>query len=154
MISLRGYRRPNNLLFAEMIISLLFFILSFAVIIRVFAGADSLEREERRRERAAVCAQSLAEAYSVSGDAVKSLELALGEVFPAQRGERLEISLDEDLNPADGGEITLVLEENRNNSGAGDYSELEICFTRNGGEIYSLKCGAYIPRTGGASVEQ
>lgn len=153
MISLRGYRRPNNLLFAEMIISLLFFILSFAVIIRVFAGADSLEREERRRERAAVCAQSLAEAYSVSGDAVKSLELALG-VFPEERGERLEISLDEDLNPADGGEITLVLEESRNNSGAGDYSELEICFTRNGGEIYSLKCGAYIPRTGGAEVEQ
>ncbi|MBP0984189.1 MAG: hypothetical protein J6A19_10735 [Oscillospiraceae bacterium] len=136
-----------------MIISLLFFILSFAVIIRVFAGADSLEREERRRERAAVCAQSLAEAYSVSGDAVKSLELALG-VFPEERGERLEISLDEDLNPADGGEITLVLEESRNNSGAGDYSELEICFTRNGGEIYSLKCGAYIPRTGGAEVEQ
>ncbi len=153
MILLRGYRRPNNLLFAEMIISLLFFILSFALIIRVFAGADSLEREERRRERAALCAQSVAEAYSVSGDLSKSLELALG-AFPEERGGRLEIRLDEDFKPEDSGGITLVLEESRTDSGAGDYSELEICFTRSGGEIYSLKCGAYIPRTGGAAVEQ
>lgn len=154
MISLKVYRKSNNLLFAEMIISLLFFIISFAVIIRVFAAADGLEREERRRETAAIIAQSAAEAYSVSGDASKALELALGADFPEFSG-RLEIGLDEDFKPADGGEITLTLtEEERINSGAGVYSELLICFTQESGELYPLKCGAYIQGTGGAAVVQ
>ena len=78
MIRLKVNRRSNVLLYAEMIIALLFFVISFAVIIRVFASADSLERRSRQRQSAALCAQSIAEAYSVGGDVQKAVSLALG----------------------------------------------------------------------------
>lgn len=55
MIRLKVNRRSNVLLYAEMIIALLFFVISFAVIIRVFASADSLERRSRQRQSAALC---------------------------------------------------------------------------------------------------
>ena len=67
MIRLKVNRRSNVLLYAEMIIALLFFVISFAVIIRVFASADSLERRSRQRQSAALCAQSIAEASRSAG---------------------------------------------------------------------------------------
>lgn len=151
MISLKVYKKSNNLLFAEMIISLLFFIISFAVIIRVFAAADRLEREEQRRERASLLAQSAAEAYSVTGNAEKALELAFGEDIPEFSGS-MEIKLDGEFRPAEDGNIVLILEEKRDETAAGTYSELVISFSQDGGEIYSLKCGAYIPEGGAAVV--
>lgn len=151
MSSLRVYKKSNNLLFAEMIISLLFFIISFAVIIRVFAAADRLEREERRRERASLLAQSAAETYSVTGNAERALELAFNSDLPEFSGS-LELKLDSELAPTEDGNITLVLEESRNETAAGTYSELLIRFLQDGGEIYSLKCGAYIPEGGAAVV--
>lgn len=71
--------------------ALLFFVISFAVIIRVFAAADGLERKSRRRVKAALCAQSIAEAYSVSGDTGTALRLVFGEDIPGD-----SVSLDSD----------------------------------------------------------
>ena len=153
MSSLRVYKKNNNLLYAEMIISLLFFIISFAVIIRVFAAADRLEREERRRESASLLAQSAAEAYSVCGNAEKALELALGADVPEFSGG-LEIGLNDELMPADGGEITLSLSETRRDTGAGVYSELSMSFRHDGSVLYSLKCSAYIPGGGAQNVRE
>lgn len=82
MIRLKVNRRSNVLLYAEMIIALLFFVISFAVIIRVFASADSLERRSRQRQSAALCAQSIAEAYSVGGDVQKAVSLAKDCWYP------------------------------------------------------------------------
>lgn len=151
MSSLKVNKKNNNLLYAEMIISLLFFIISLAVIIRVFAAADSLEREQRRRESASLLAQSVAEAYSVSGNAEQALELALGADIP-EFGGSLEIGMDSELAPSDGGEITLSLEENRRETGAGVYSELSMSFLHDGDILYSLKCSAYVPGGGDGNV--
>lgn len=127
--------------------ALLFFVISFAVIIRVFAAADGLERKSRRRVKAALCAQSIAEAYSVSGDTGTALRLVFGEDIPGD-----SVSLDSDMLPEQDGEITLTLSEEREDSAAGTYSTLSIRFEYSGEEVYALECGAYIPQ-GGAAVE-
>lgn len=144
---LRLNRKSNNLLFAEMTLALLFFVISFAVIIRVFAAADGLERKSRRRVNAALCAQSIAEAYSVSGDTGTALRLVFGENIAGD-----SVSLDSDMLPEQDGEITLTLSEEREDSAAGTYSTLSIRFEYSGEAIYALECGAYIPQ-GGAAVE-
>lgn len=149
MRELKAYRKTSHLLFAEMVIALLFFIISFAVIIRIFAAADGMERRERRREQASLCAQSIAEAYSVSGNAETALELVLGSSI--QYSGDGTIGLDGSLNPSCQPEITLSIAENRRELSAGVYSQLSICFTADGEEFYTLDCGAYIPE-GGAAV--
>lgn len=140
-------RKSNILLFAEMTIALLFFVISFAVMIRVFAAADGLERRAQRREKAVLCAQSIAEAYSVSGDTGTALRLVFGEDMPQG-----DIQLNSELLPEDNGEITLTLYEEKEDTAAGTYSTLSIRFGYSGEELFSLDCGAYIPR-GGAAVE-
>ena len=140
-------RKSNILLFAEMTIALLFFVISFAVMIRVFAAADGLERRAQRREKAVLCAQSIAEAYSVSGDTGTALRLVFGEDMPQG-----DILLNSELVPEDNGEITLTLSEEKEDTAAGTYSTLSIRFGYSGEELFSLDCGAYIPR-GGAAVE-
>lgn len=140
-------RKSNILLFAEMTIALLFFVISFAVMIRVFAAADGLERRAQRREKAVLCAQSIAEAYSVSGDTGTALRLVFGEDMPQE-----DITLNSELVPEDNGEITLTLSEEKEDTAAGTYSTLSIRFGYSGEELFSLDCGAYIPR-GGAAVE-
>lgn len=140
-------RKSNILLFAEMTIALLFFVISFAVMIRVFAAADGLERRAQRREKAVLCAQSIAEAYSVSGDTGTALRLVFGEDMPQG-----DILLNSELVPEDNGEITLTLSEEKDDTAAGTYSTLSIRFGYSGEELFSLDCGAYIPR-GGATVE-
>lgn len=140
-------RKSNILLFAEMTIALLFFVISFAVMIRVFAAADGLERRAQRREKAVLCAQSIAEAYSVSGNTGTALRLVFGEDMPQG-----DITLNSELVPEDNGEITLSLSEEKEDTAAGTYSTLSIRFGYSGEELFSLDCGAYIPR-GGAAVE-
>ena len=153
MIRLKVNRRSNVLLYAEMIIALLFFVISFAVIIRVFASADSLERRSRQRQSAALCAQSIAEAYSVGGDVQKAVSLALGAGLRDFTGSA-EIGLDSGFYPADSSDVILRLDEQKQDTAAGVYSELAVEFFDNSGDdeelIYSLKCGAYVP--GGGAV--
>lgn len=157
MSTLRVNRKPNNLLYAEMIIALLFFVISFAVIIRVFASADGLERRSRQRQSAALCAQSIAEAYSVTADVQKSVNLALGADIRGFSGNA-EVGLDSGFYPVsstDQAEIILLLSETEEKTGAGVYSELTVEFYDSLGEertpVYSLKCGSYAPE-GGAAV--
>lgn len=157
MSTLRVNRKPNNLLYAEMIIALLFFVISFAVIIRVFASADGLERRSRQRQSAALCAQSIAEAYSVTADVQKSVNLALGADMRDFSGNA-EVGLDSGfypVNSTDQAEIILLLSETEEKTGAGVYSELMVEFYDSLGEerspVYSLKCGSYAPE-GGAAV--
>ena len=135
MIRLKVNRRSNVLLYAEMIIALLFFVISFAVIIRVFASAD------------------IAEAYSVGGDVQKAVSLALGADLRDFTGSA-EIGLDSGFYPSDSSDVILRLDEQKQDTAAGVYSELAVEFFDNSGDdeelIYSLKCGAYVP--GGGAV--
>ncbi|MBD5129901.1 MAG: hypothetical protein HDT43_08260 [Ruminococcaceae bacterium] len=130
-----GKRRPINLFFAEIIIALLFFSISGAVIIKVFASADMKSQQSARLERVMIIAQSIAEAYSESGDFNASARLALGDVSITENVLSVENCI-------------LRAEESRSFTGAGELAELTMTFTSGNEEIYSLKCSAYI-RNGG-----
>lgn len=139
-----GKRRPINLFFAEIIIALLFFSISGAVIIKVFATADMKSRQSARLERVIILAQSLAEAYSESGDLNKAAELALGLAVDGSDGE---VTL-----PIENGSIYVTARESREFTGAGELSTLSVTFTTDDKEIYSLDCSAYV-RNGGEPDE-
>ena len=65
-----------------------------------------------------------------------------------------EIGLDSGFYPADSSDVILRLDEQKQDTAAGVYSELVVEFFDNSGDdeelIYSLKCGAYVP--GGGAV--
>lgn len=138
-----GKRRPINLFFTEIIIALLFFSISGAVILKVFSSADLKSRESARLERVIVFAQSFAEAYSESGSVSKSAELVLGKGYSVG-----EDNADGTVLLLENGSVNMRTVENRTMTGAGELSELTMTFTAEGGEIYSLNCSAYI-RSGG-----
>lgn len=121
-----------NLFFAEMIIALLFFSISGAVILKVFSSADMKSRESARLERVIVFAQSFAEVYSESGSVSETARLVLGEYSAGE-----EVFLED-------GSVNMRTSEKRTATGAGELSELTMTFTADGEEIYSLTCSAYI----------
>lgn len=123
-------KRPLNLFFIEMIIALLFFSISGAVILSVFAGADRKSRESETLERVIVFSQSIAEVYSENGNAEETIRLVTSECG----------SLDES--------ITLSSSEEKIDSSAGTLSRLTVTFTENDTEIYRFTCAAYIQHGG------
>lgn len=150
-----GKRRPINLFFTEMIIVLLFFSISGAVILKVFASAELKSQRSARLERVMITAQSIAEAYSESGDFSAAAVLVCGN--DAVFGESAPLG-DTETDPDDNGaETTLLLEggsvsvlarQTTDLFGAGELRGLKMTFTADGEEIYSLTCSAYI-RNGG-----
>lgn len=134
-------RRPMNLFFIEIIIALLFFSISGAVIMKVFAVADGKTRKSAMLEETVIMAQSIAELYSRNGDADAAVRAAVGDAAY------------DDLSavPIEGGRVTLSVSEQRENSGAGELCRLMLKFTLDGSEIYSLDCSAYV--SGGGSDE-
>lgn len=143
-----GKRRPINLFFAEIIIALLFFSVSGAVIIKVFATADMKSQQSARLERVIILAQSIAEAYSESGDFGRAAELVFGGgLVVGESAVDGEITLS-----IENGSMYLTARESRAFTGAGELSSLTVTFTSNGEEIYSLECSAYV-RNGGEPDE-
>lgn len=132
-------KRPINLFLIEMIIALLFFCVSGAIILKVFAGANSKSHESARLERVILLAQSIAEAYSVFGDAQKTAEY----VGLAQLNTNI---------PDKNGEIALQSTETQTETEAGELRTLEMRFYYNNEEIYVLDCSSYIHKDGGAGV--
>lgn len=128
-----------NLFLAEIIISLLAFSFSGAVILKVFAAADSKSRKSAELESVVITAQSIAEAYSQYADVSK----AVGVVLQTDRALDLSAVLLEN------GRVMLNASEQRTSSGAGEFCELTMRFTSNGEELFLLKCTAYVP--GGAA---
>ncbi|MCM1166165.1 MAG: hypothetical protein NC299_07170 [Lachnospiraceae bacterium] len=140
-----GKRRPINLFFAEIIIALLFFSISGAVIVKVFASAELRSQRSARLERVMLTAQSLAEAYSQSGDIESAARLVLGaDGYRAESGA--------DCFYIEGGSVTVRTAEERIRTGAGELKELTMTFAEDDGEIFSLTCSAYT-HDGGERVE-
>ena len=124
-----------NLFLIEIIIALLFFSISGAVIMKVFAVADAKSRRSALLEEVMVVAQSIAEIYSSDGDAGAAVKEAAG------------VTAYEDLSavPLNGGKVMMSVQESREDSGAGELCSLSIEFTMEGSEIYSLDCSVYFP---------
>ncbi len=127
---------------------LLFFSFSAAVILKLFALADSRQKHSDLTEKAVICAQSAAEVYSVTGDLSEIAKM----VFGAEQGTS-EIRLDESFRYSENGDILVTLSETEKASVAGKLSYLDISFGYGDKEIYSLGCTSYIPEKGGADDE-
>lgn len=135
MIILKGERsrKPTNLFFIEIIIALLFFSISGAVIMKVFATADNKAHKSALLENVVIAAQSVAELYSVSGDACAAVAEAVGF-----KGEDLSSV------PIEDGRVIMSVSERHEPSAAGELRRLSMVFLRDGAEIYSLDCAAYV----------
>ncbi len=143
--------RPASLFFAEMVISLLFFSISGAVILRVFAAADMRSRESLLTEKAAIIAQSCAEIYSVKKDAKTALEQAAGGQCEDAGEGRYTVSFTGNDSALPG--VTLYAKETRTEYPAGTLCDLTLTFSIPEGdgqsEFFELSCAAYLP--GGAA---
>ena len=138
-------RRPINLFFTELIIALLFFSISGAVIVKVFAAADKRSRLNAEKENAMICAQSIAEVYSEQGSAESALKKVFSESAKLDESSgELSIRLDDTYRPALDGKIVLKASEQREKTAAGELARLSIAFESNDGELYSLDCTAYV----------
>ena len=130
----KSTKRPLNLFFIEMIIALLFFSISGAVILSVFAGADRKSRQSEMLESVIVFSQSIAEVYSESGNADETIALVTSECG----------KLDES--------ITLSKFEEKTQGESGTFSKLTVAFAEGDREIYRFTCASYIQN--GGSNEQ
>ncbi len=138
-------KKPSNLFLVEMIIAILFFSISGAVILNVFAAADGKMRRSETGDSAVLCAQSCAEAYSLKGSADEMAEIIFWNFEVLENGS-LSISLDERCMPSSEGAITLIISESGEDSAAGTLKTAELVFIKNSEEIGRFVCSAYVPR--------
>lgn len=142
MAAKKSQVRSANLFFAELIIVLLFFSISAAVILSVFAAADNKQKTASLTENSIICAQSLAECYSVNGDLSSSVALVFGEAFHS--GEEVTLTLDEQMACSEDGAVQLSLAETvLSETEAGRLSQLEMIFSYCETQLYTLTCTAY-----------
>lgn len=128
--------------FFEIIISLLVFSVSGAVILRVFAAADAKSRRSAMLESVVITAQSIAEVYSQCADASEAVGTVLG----------IGGTIDPETVTLENGKVTLALSENQTDTGSGELRSLIMRFTTADGELlYSMECSAYV--SGGAAHE-
>lgn len=146
--------RPANLFFIELIIVLLFFSFSAAVILQIFAAADERQDNSDVVEKAVICSQSLAEAFSVTGNFAEASSIVFGEGMGKFDENWAEIRLDSGMKPNDNGEVILYMNQLSQKSEAGVLERLSFEFrTTEGQLIPQIICEAYFPDEGGAADE-
>lgn len=142
--------RPANLFFVELIIVLLFFSFSTAVILQVFAAADKRQKVSTVTENAIICAQSMSEVYSVTGSMEEAIALTFGEEYRSVASDG-ELLLDSSFKPTGDGIVELTFYEMGQTTEAGRLSQLKVSFNLIGEkELYSASCYAYISNGGEA----
>lgn len=146
-------RRPINLFFTELILALLFFSISGAVILKVFASADRRSHANAEKENVMICAQSIAEIYSETADADEALKTVFLQA-PEYDGGRgvYTMRLDSYCRPAADGSLTMSAAEEREKTASGELSELTLSFSNGERELFSLVCSAYRPDGGDADA--
>ena len=142
-----GESAPVNLFFIELIISLLFFSFSGAVVLRVFAFADNKARLSGALENATLCAQSVAEAYSTSGSVDNAFSIVFGENY-LEHADGGALLLDGGCALSENGAVRLDYSEDITEYSAGELRTLTLCFSVSGEELYSLRCPSYVPAGG------
>lgn len=142
-------RRSVNLFFTELIIALLFFCISGAVILQVFAAADKKNRLSAEKENAIICAQSIAEVYSDSGSVENTLKTVFSDEVQFDESDgTYSLKLDENCQWAVDGKVDIEITETREQTFSGELSRLSIVFAAAETELFSLDCSAYIPSGG------
>ncbi len=143
-----GTQKVDKLFLIEMVMSVLFFSVSSALIVRTFASASEKMRENDLKNCMTMCAQNCAEVYSVSG----SIDDVVVGVFGDEAVGKNEFLLDEQCRYDSSGDIILSLKETqRQEDEAGCLSIMTITFSSDKGAdtLYCLECSAYVPTKGG-----
>ncbi len=131
---------------------LLFFSFSAAVILQMFAAADHKRDISTLAQKSVICAQSAAEAFSVSGSLSETVMLVFGTEAEKREGYSF-IMLNEDFKSSENGIIELRITENAEETDAGQLKRLDMAFLYGGSELYALECFSYIPEKGGCTDE-
>lgn len=146
--------KPANLFFTELIIVLLFFSFSAAVILGIFASADNCQRRSDLVENALICSQSIAEAFAVTGDFSETSEIVFGGNTGNFDGHATEIHLDSEMKPCQDGEIILYMSQLSEKNDAGILECLTFEFRTDEGLLFTpVVCSSYFPDKGGAEDE-
>ncbi|NLI21635.1 MAG: hypothetical protein GX418_08825 [Clostridiales bacterium] len=132
---MRNYR--GNALLIELVIALLFFALSQAIILRVFADAQTTNADARAMTRALAQAGNVAETLRVSEDAEATLR-AFG--FQRREDERAQAG-GYALQSADGYLLTAAI--TRFSQPAGLLTTVRLSAWRDGAELFSLPAVRY-----------
>ncbi len=146
--------RPANLFFIELIIVLLFFSFSAAVILQIFAAADKRQDNSDAVEKALICTQSLSEAFAVTGNLAETSEIVFGEGMGEFNENWTEIRLDSSMKPCGNGEVILYMSQLSRKNEAGVLERLSFEFRTDEGQLIPKTiCEAYFPDKGGAADE-
>ena len=131
-----------TLFFIEMAVMIVFFGLSAAVVMRVFAESSVMASESERSEQMAFCAQSAAEIFSGCGD----IEYTSHILFSAYEDK---IPVDENCAYSpDDPKMYVSMTETDEEYPAGILKTMKITFTDiNGKCLYEVTSGAYLPET-------
>ena len=151
MSILKDIKRPRriahvNLFFIELVIVLLFFSISGAVILRMFASADVISEKSSLSERAVMDIQSVSELYAIEGDLTGSVDkiYGIGRCTVGENGA-VSVCLDEDMVP-------IMTDDVKKLNG-----RVEIFFTQNierglCGEMHELHSKAFLLADGGREI--
>ena len=149
-------RIPLNLFFIELIIILLFFSISGAVVLKLFASADIIEEKSFLTGHAVMNVQSLSEIYAGTGDMRRASDELFGSGWYTEDPDGvITICLDNEMKPLltedarrNYGRVNIVLDETRTKGNCGELCSMtgKVYLLGEGGtEIYSQVCSAYIP---------
>ena len=148
---------PVNLFFLELIIVLLFFSISGAIILKVFASASIATEKGSVTERAVMNVQSVAEIYSVKGDLEESLDMLFGKgrytidsdgTYSVCLGNDMQPIITEDIRGRYG-RVSIEFSERRTKGLCGEMHELDskvILLADGGSEVYTQTSAVYVPK--------
>lgn len=161
MTVLKEIKRPRriahiNLFFIELMIVLLFFSISGAVILKMFATADVMSEKSSFSERAVMDVQSVSEMYASDGDIKSAVEKLYGRGrYSVGANGTVSVCLDDDMIPIItddvkklNGRVELFFSEVRTKGLCGEMCELHskaFLLADGGREIYSQVSSVYIP---------
>lgn len=121
----------SNTLLVELIIVILFFALSQAIVLQVFAKAQQLNRDTEALNRALMQAQDAAEMLAAS-DSAESALLSLGFTL-SENG----------LYTVQGKGYSITAQVSAQAQGAGTLTSVELAAYRDGAELFRLPAARY-----------
>ncbi len=162
VIVLKGFfnrvtrKPPVNLFFLELIIVLLFFSISGAIILKVFASASVVTERGSVTERAVMNVQSVSEIYSAKGDLAGALDMLFGNgrytidgdnTYSVCLGNDMQPIITEDIRERYG-KVRIDFSERLTKGLCGEMRELDskvILLADGGTEVYSQTSAVYLP---------
>ncbi len=137
-----------NSFFIEIIIVILFFSVSSAVIAEVFAKAYIEKNLNKMTSSAIITAESISEVYSTNGNLNQTIEQVFSKDCASSSitANNYKIKLDKDLKwNGKSDDIILNVSEAKKPNPQGMLSYLDIEFISRDKVIYELSSSAYIP---------